>query len=321
MILIISNETEFTTNNVIDWLKYYNEPFKRISYKQEIVITAFKFLNGKIDFRFTIDDEEFDFNTIKSIWYRRSGLKINTITYKSNIDILFDQTVNNQLSDEIDTIHKLIWDLFKSKSINTQYDNRINKLVALKACSELGISYPRTLITASKEELKKFKKECGRIITKNMNQGLLVNLKDTTFMPFTTEIKKDAINELPTIFAPMFFQEMVEKSFELRIYYLKGTFYSSAIFSQSDEQTKVDFRNYNFEKPNRTPPFKLSKIWEDKLTKLMNHLHLNSGSIDILVDQKGTYYFLEVNPIGQFTQVSYPCNYHLEKIVAKQLIQ
>ena len=109
----------------------------------------------------------------------------------------------------------------------------------------------------------------------------------------------------------------MEKAFELRIFYLRGKFYSTAIFSQNDEQTKVDFRNYNDDKPNRVIPFNIPKKLKIKLNKLMRKLKLDSGSIDIIVTNKGEYVFLEVNPVGQFTQVSSPCNYYLEKEIAE----
>ena len=49
----------------------------------------------------------------------------------------------------------------------------------------------------------------------------------------------------------------------------------------------------------------------------MRKLKLDSGSIDIIVTNKGEYVFLEVNPVGHFTQVSSPCNYYLEKEIAE----
>lgn len=52
----------------------------------------------------------------------------------------------------------------------------------------------------------------------------------------------------------------------------------------------------------------------------MNFLDYQTGSIDIVVDKLDVYYFLEVNPIGQFKQVSSPCNYNLEEKIAKFLI-
>lgn len=94
-----------------------------------------------------------------------------------------------------------------------------------------------------------------------------------------------------------------------------------AIFSQEDQQTEVDFRNYNFEKPNRTVPFLLPIDLQEKLIQLMKNLHLKSGSIDMVLTEEGDYVFLEVNPVGQFGMVSSPCNYELSKLIAETLIQ
>lgn len=33
------------------------------------------------------------------------------------------------------------------------------------------------------------------------------------------------------------------------------------------------------------------------------------------------FYFLEINPVGQFGMVSGPCNYKIEKLIAKYIIE
>lgn len=100
---------------------------------------------------------------------------------------------------------------------------------------------------------------------------------------------------------------------------MKGKFYSMAIFSQNDNQTSVDFRNYNYNKPNRKVPFQLPMEIEKKLDILMKKLDFNSGSIDMIVTVENEYVFLEVNPLGQFSMTSFPCNYNVEKIIAEYL--
>jgi glutathione synthase/RimK-type ligase-like ATP-grasp enzyme len=92
--------------------------------------------------------------------------------------------------------------------------------------------------------------------------------------------------------------------------------YSMAIFSQLDEQTKIDFRNYNYEKPNRCVPYKLPDYIEVKIEMLMNKLSLNTGSIDLVFTTDNEYYFLEVNPVGMFSPLTWPLNYTIEKDIA-----
>jgi D-alanine-D-alanine ligase-like ATP-grasp enzyme len=95
-----------------------------------------------------------------------------------------------------------------------------------------------------------------------------------------------------------------------------------AVCSQNHEQTKTDFRKYlSADKGiNRYISFQLPDYIEIKLTKLMVGLGLETGSIDLILTNNGQFIFLEVNPVGQFGMTSAPCNYHIEKDIAQQLI-
>ena len=53
----------------------------------------------------------------------------------------------------------------------------------------------------------------------------------------------------------------------------------------------------------------------------MKSLDLKTGSIDMILTPEGDYYFLEVNPVGQFSMTSSPCNYNLEKRIAEYLMK
>ena len=93
-----------------------------------------------------------------------------------------------------------------------------------------------------------------------------------------------------------------------------------AIFSQNNEKTKLDFRNYDYSFPNRKTPFILPSKIEKKIRNFMNFIKLNCGSLDLILTPNSEYVFLEVNPVGQFGMVSSPCNYELEKKIANKLI-
>jgi glutathione synthase/RimK-type ligase-like ATP-grasp enzyme len=82
----------------------------------------------------------------------------------------------------------------------------------------------------------------------------------------------------------------------------------------------IDYRNYNYGKPNRFVPIVLPIEIEQKLHALMEVLQLNTGSIDLIYTKNNEYVFLEVNPVGQYGgMVSEPGNYYLDKIIAKHL--
>lgn len=115
-------------------------------------------------------------------------------------------------------------------------------------------------------------------------------------------------------------QGYVEKKLEIRTFYLFGKCFSMAIFSQQNEKTKIDFRNYDDAKPNRNVPFQLPQNIEDKIVGFMNDMNMHCGSLDIIYTPDKRYVFLEVNPVGQFDWLSKECNYFIEEHLAKEMI-
>jgi len=191
--------------------------------------------------------------------------------------------------------------------IDDYFKSNTNKIEVLELAKELNLSIPDTIITTLKKDLLNCK---WRLINKNISNIAHLSTKDKTYHNRTVEIHPDL---LPETFFPSLFQKLIDKKYELRIFYLKKKFYSMAIFSQEDAKTALDFRNYNYLKPNRTVPFELPLDIQNKLEKLMSRLELNTGSIDMIISKKDEFVFLEVNPDGQFGMVSQPCNYYLEK--------
>ncbi len=57
---------------------------------------------------------------------------------------------------------------------------------------------------------------------------------------------------------------------------------------------------------------------EEKIDLLMKSFDLNCGSLDF-IKSGNEFYFLEINPIGQFLGLSFKCNYNLEIEIANYL--
>jgi glutathione synthase/RimK-type ligase-like ATP-grasp enzyme len=105
------------------------------------------------------------------------------------------------------------------------------------------------------------------------------------------------------------------------VFYLDGRFFAWAIISQSSAQTSTDYRKYDAQKPNRVVPYSLPENVEQKLMDLFGKIGLNTGSVDLMVDSEDDYYFLEINPVGQFGVLSKSTNYQLELEIARWLIE
>ncbi len=239
-----------------------------------------------------------------------------------------EASVKSNLQDEIQTIKELFWHLLEKKSnktIGSYFTRNNNKLIHLSIAKSVGLNVPKTRICTERNQFLHFYKSNNReIITKPISNLLAYWEKDkidgNSYAIYTNQIKEKIVKTIPTSFFPTILQQKIDKRIELRIFYLKGKFYSMAIFSQQNKKTNIDFRKYDIKNPNYNTPFKLPKKIENKLDKFMNLVQLNTGSIDMVYSTDGKYYFLEVNPVGQFGVVSYSCNYNLEKIIATELI-
>lgn len=196
----------------------------------------------------------------------------------------------------------------------------INKIHQLRYARKHGIEIPPTIITSRKSELISFWKEYKDIIIKPLFNVRYLDMGNKHFTPFTQILKEETILELDEFFMPSLIQKKIDKQFEIRSFFIEKDCYSMAIFSQEDEQTTVDFRRYNDVNPNRTIPYQLENALKEKLIKFMGKLNLNTGSIDLIFGNDQKFYFLEVNPVGQFGMTSFPCNYYLEKKIAEFLI-
>lgn len=307
MITILSIESDQSTNQVIDWLAYYNAAWKRINAED------FEEKSLIIDSRNGNDRN----SPPEVVWFRKWKKATDYITcFTKNAFIEINK------AKEFEEYSKYIFNgLASAFWLNSPENWSADKLTQLTKAQKVGLKTPPTILTSSRKELKVFLQKHQQIITKNLAANLLVLEDNEAYMSYTSTIDEAEIELLSNDFYPSLFQKQIEKEYEVRSYYLDGEIYSMAIFSQNDSQTKVDFRQYNLQKPNRNIPYKLPSKIEEQIRCLMSSLKINSGSLDFIKEKNGDLFFLEVNPLGQFGMTSYPCNYFLEKKIANYLIK
>ncbi|MBX2906953.1 MAG: grasp-with-spasm system ATP-grasp peptide maturase [Taibaiella sp.] len=314
MILILSERNDNTTNKVVEWLRYYKAKYIRLNLEDRVELVGIS-----ID-RFIINLNNVIINSddIEAYWYRRGDISIKTPDL-SNIEPIYENflhSVNQFHVQELNTMIEFIhWLLAKTKrNIGSILNASVNKMIVLNYAKEIGLNVPETYITCNSKEMVNFFGNNKKLISKPVSENF-VSLDTNVIMSYTEEI---SLTNLDTFFHSLA-QTCINKEYEIRTFFLKTKVYSMAIFSQLNDQTKTDFRKYSFTKPNRNVPYALPTALKKKVFQLMNKLKLDTGSIDMIKSTDGKYYFLEVNPIGQFGMVSSPCNYYLEREVANAL--
>ena len=287
-------------------------------------------INGEnADFYFEIGDKTFAISDVKAIWYRKGSNWLNDEFFK--IEIENHETLSAHLTRRMESERQKLGDYINyimsttTPVLGTAFKNDLNKLIVLDQAKSVGLKVPDFAVSNSKNWISKFlDNSTTGIITKSMSEGIYLfdsDRKMKGYFTYTEEVKKADLQNIEENIVPSFVQNKVEKAFEVRSFFMEGTFYSMAIFSQDDAKTKIDFRKYNEEKPNRMIPYILPNEITAQLSELFKLIGLNTGSVDLLVDEKDNFYFLEINPVGQFGMVSLPCNYFLEKKVAINLMK
>ncbi|MCT4296118.1 hypothetical protein HZP23_00875 [Elizabethkingia anophelis] len=311
MILIISEKFDIATENIISELSIRKANFK--------LICGEDFLENK--FIFDINNEELFMNQHKLPTF-------NIALYRRwiNANYKFSDNINENfyLRREFEELaSNFIINLNVKKWINTPPFIRSypTKALQLKIAKECNLKIPNTIITNNSFSTQKFLEEQkNNIISKNLSDVYTYIENEEIYGTYTTSVSEKDIKMQKEIFFPSLFQNNINKDIEIRIFYFMEKFYSYAIFSSNNSKTEIDYRLYDFNHPNRIMKYILPKNIKANIKRLMKKLNLDTGSIDLIKDLSGNYYFLEVNPQGQFGGMK-EYGLDIEKNITEYLIQ
>ncbi len=301
MIYIYTVEHDENVNPVMDWLRKSKVEHERINGNN-----FYHLFNNKQN-HYLKDDVHWFYK-----WQYPKTLDKSGLTGRNK------STFYNAINTENDTLFKLYFDNYVYKAINHPSDVDIDKYSQLKIAKQNELQIPESIITSNKDTLKEFKSQYSRIITKNLQASFSLYFENEVYQSFTSEVFDSDIQSLPIFFYPSFFQELIEKDFELRIIYIDSHIYTCAILPN---ENNLDIRESVNTSQAVMLPYQLPVDIEMKICNFMKSINLQIGSLDMIYSKKGEYIFLEVNPSGQFLGYSNSCNYNIEKHIAYYLIE
>ncbi len=328
MVLIFSIKYDYSTTCVIDWLNHWGIKTIRINGDDDIYKFV-KITKEGIYFKNAITNEIVNLLQAKACWWRRIGIRQRNLNPLSNRDHFINDDLdltsfikgkNNILDEEAKAlIEYIFYSIYKKCSINLGKPVfNLNRLIVSDIAQKYGLRVPSYNIIKNSAQIADARNFFDKMITKAISNGIYRDLNNYRFYTYTEFLEESFIEEnKENEFFPSLVSEMIEKKIEIRTFYIDGIFYSMAIFSQGNEQTKIDFRKYS---NNRREPYRLPNDVEIKIERIFKELDLNCGSVDLIIDKEDNFVFLEINPVGQFGMTSEPGNYNLDKVVAKYLI-
>lgn len=266
-----------------------------------------RLMSGDIAVNFCVNQDTFGFemvdanrrvlsDDIKSVWYRRPNRFSSRIA--DPVQRKYAETETNQFLEGLwsATINNVFW-----LSNPVQLERARKKVLQLKIARELGFTVPRTIITNDPELVRRFFEFCkGQIIFKAIHHEML-DYEDKSFNIPTTLVSPARFAKLDLVKGmPSLFQEFVDKEYEVRITVVGNKVFPVKIDSQAHAETSIDWRNPDFIEKLAYTQCSLSAETADKCCSMLRMLGLEFGAFDFVVDKQGCWYFLEVNPNGQW---------------------
>lgn len=317
MILVLSYKGfEQCTDPVIDWLLHYKRDFLKLSIND--------IYNDK-KVKFDIHNDKVYVNGVDIIE------KVNCIYFR-RFEAACPVKLKNcfptdqaeyEVTNEMNALINYFFHLLKDKHwLPNPQSSSIDKLSALSIAKSVGLSIPKSTVVNNRKDLENFLSLNRNVIIKPINFCGYYIEKDFSYFGFTRSFKDEDLKQVEqSRFAPTLFQEKVDKDFEIRTFYLEGKLYPSAIIVDEGYKNHDDIKTVFNTKQIHWLPYQFPKDIENKIIMFMDKCGLNTGSIDIIKNKNDDFVFIEVNPVGQFIAPSRRCNYYVERLIAKWLIE
>jgi glutathione synthase/RimK-type ligase-like ATP-grasp enzyme len=302
MILILSTQTEQFSNMAEIMLCADKIPYFRLNLDLESVKnTVINCYNNDIEINQF--GNKLCLSEVKFVW-----LKVRKLIVSHKEEKVFggfSDEVNFKLwRDEWNiTIMQII--SFLEKSNVKWFDTPISlsnaglKNQQIKSAKEITLSIPKTLISNDKYLIADFLNSNKENIVKLSTQPVFF-FEDDIYFVYTNKITIGDLNDFDNcVNSPMIFQEYIEKQYEVRYTFVNSKHFVCKIESQISEKSKIDWRRYDIK---NTPYIEIEPPEEiyDKVNLYMKCLQLNYGTLDFIVDNDNKWWFLEINPVGQY---------------------
>ncbi|MCK4442026.1 MAG: hypothetical protein KAU90_08455 [Sulfurovaceae bacterium] len=196
-----------------------------------------------------------------------------------------------------------------------------NKYLQYFIAKGVGFNLPKFLVSNNKTDLLHFSSEYKDVVIKFMNQEIYKDNKGKIKGIFVNKINQDTLLDFNEDSEnPIVLQNYIEKKYEVRYIVVGNKHFVCKIESQKSEITKVDWRRYDI--PN-TPhyPIEAPEYIQNKVNKFMKNLNLTYGALDFIVTNDNQWYFLEINPMGQFLWIEDLTELQISEEIANWLKQ
>lgn len=297
MILIVSNERDLTADYIVLGLARRGISYVRLN-SEDLPKSLVSYVPTERGdkWEISLDGSSVEFENVRAAYYRRPG--------------------EPKISDRISGVGirkycQTEWAALLSSALNSLGSRWLNSPLAIYAAEDkprqlaaavrLGFSVPDTVVSNDIHQGQLLLCN-GRMVAKPLREALIEDDENSEVI-FTSEVKSLDNSLKENLFlAPVIFQRLFEKASDIRVTVVGEKCFSAEILSQENSETKIDWRKGelpNIEHRSHDLPVDIQR----KCIAIAKEFELRFGAIDLILDADGNYWFLEINPNGQWAWI------------------
>lgn len=322
IVLVLTNATDDSTNAVLSELGQIGAKFHRFdteTFPEEKVLQM-TIRDGRLTGSLK-DEERWEtvvLEDIRSVWYRRPAPTWLSREMPSG----YVKFIQGESQASLWSLYTMLDVFWMNPPLQANHLLQHNKMFQLQAASRVGLNVPESVITNDPAELLSFADRCGGTIAVKVLKGNFFN-RGESIVPlfiFTQAVRTGDIKKRSAEVrcCPVLAQEYVPKQLEFRVTVVGNKVFACAIHSQDSEETRHDWRRYDFEKVKHEVYHLPSEV-EEGLRRLMRFWNLSYGAVDMVLTPDGKYVFLELNPNGQWLWIENLTGMPISRAIAELL--
>ncbi|HCN48789.1 MAG TPA: ATP-grasp ribosomal peptide maturase [Chryseobacterium sp.] len=312
MILCITHSQDFYNIDLFfEYLSSRNIPFFRLNSDR---LNHFQKISVNEN-TFELTDESgntIHSDHIKGVWHRKAW----RISVPEELDEDYEKIFLNEYGNLRYNLMTVLEDIPWINPYENEKKIDGNKMLQLKIAQKNNLIIPKTVYSNDEEKITTFFHQyCkGKGIAKL--HGVTAKTMSGENMTSTMVIEEDTLEHLSDIaYCPMIFQPYIDKEYELRIVYIDGEFFTGMINNSENADWRIAREGYFWS------AYELPGSVKKNLTSMMKEMGLYIGAIDMIKGKDGQYYFLEVNPQGEWGMLQKELGFPIAEKIADNLIK
>lgn len=304
--LIVSSTIDYSTDLVCLELEKRNSAYLRINRDK---FSSYKVIYDLQEetLQITINNKQYQINNnLKSIYFRAPVFLRSHKMYAVEQQLYRSQW--NAFIKNLIVFKNAHWINYPPSTYAAE-----NKIYQLKIANDVDLDTPKTLLTNYNVSTIDVNKE---YIVKSIDTALFYD-NEIEMFAYSEVISGETLKQAELRQAPVIVQELLKDKLDIRVTIIGNKLFPVAI-TEDGCNISGDWRKKDKDKLQYIP-IELPNEVITKLKTMMDVLGLTFGGVDLALSN-GKYYFIEINPTGEWGWLVYGAKIDIHKAIVNEMI-